>query len=188
MKKKSIGTVAAVLALHAMMLSGCKKEVAVANDPLIVDVSVNKVINTPVGAVAYDSLDLNNDGLAECMLHLLNAGTNKGDVEFRYKSQQIEFAIEKLTPTVVCSIYKSGDITPLSAASYRHAAYAAINNAGYLEGLKSGEGYLAFRFTTGTKYQYGWMRIVLNENFLQLNVTDYAYCLTPDKAIVVGTK
>ncbi|MFN8277337.1 MAG: hypothetical protein U0T84_07635 [Chitinophagales bacterium] len=171
-----------------LILGSCKKETTEADDPNIVYTNLQKSFDGVSGIPSSDSIDLNQDGLTELLVSLANIGGDTGYIILSSYHQDIQFAISKIIPTPIAAVYAKDATPPLSGSAYYPAAYSPYKAGGYREGLLSGEGYLAFRFTTGTKYQYGWMRVSVNSALTQFKILDYAYSLTPDKAIAVGAK
>ncbi|MFN8277338.1 MAG: hypothetical protein U0T84_07640 [Chitinophagales bacterium] len=188
MYRKSLVALVASAALLFVLASGCKKETTEPDDPSIVYNNLQKSIDVVSGITGIDSLDLNSDGLGEAIITMVNIGGDTGYVLMNTFNQDIQFAVSKVAPVPVGALYEKGSTPPLSASSYYPTIYTPLKYSGYREGLLSGEGYLAFRFTTGTKYQYGWMRVSLNSGFTQFKILEYAYSVTPDKAIAVGAK
>ena len=72
--------------------SACKKNEEV-NDPNIADVSYNKLYSVvPGGPPSVDSIDFNNDGLAEVVIQFVNAGADTGLALVAQKSQTFLFS------------------------------------------------------------------------------------------------
>jgi hypothetical protein len=84
--------------------------------------------------------------------------------------------------------FSSGESTPVSSSAYLSTAYPTFKTSGYREGLQSGEAYIAFRFTTGSKFNYGWAKVSVNTGLTEFKLLEYAYNLIPDQTIVVGAK
>ncbi|MFN8310056.1 MAG: hypothetical protein U0T73_08835 [Chitinophagales bacterium] len=187
MKKHVFTTAAAVFAI-VLLFSSCKKETVTPDDPNIVYKSLNKTINTISGAATIDSLDLNNDGVSEIYVQFINSGADTGGVVFTQFAQQIGFVAEGISPAPYAKLFHSGDMTPSSASVYYSTVYPVIKVSGYRLALQSGEGYLAFRFSTGTKFSYGWMKISVNTSLTELKILEYAYSIVPDTPIAVGAK
>lgn len=187
MKKHSLSLLPlAVLATILFAFSACKKEEA--DNPNIIYRSVNKTITCIPGISATDTIDVNNDGLSEMYFIIQNLGADTGIILLNSNSQPSGFAIGTLAPIPIIRVLNDGETTPLSASAYISTAYPTYKASGYREGLLSGEAYIAFRFTTGIKYNYGWMKISLNSAFTELKVIEYAYNLVPDEVIEVGAK
>lgn len=189
MKKAGLKAVPFLLLLVFIVVSGCKKTTQETDDPNITYVNLNKQLGVvPSGPPAIDSIDFNNDGLAELMMVVQNVGADTGYVIFNQKSQGLEMVIGGIVPLPYGRILASGDEIPTSAAQFYQTVYPTYKASGYRLGLLSGEGYLAFRFKTGTKFQYGWMKVSLNAAFTELRVLEYAYSLQYDTPIKVGAK
>jgi hypothetical protein len=187
--KNGILKVTPVLMLIALVtFSACKKSEEV-NDPNIADVSYNKLYSVvPGGPPNFDSIDFNNDGLAELQMEFVNMGVDTGIVMFGQKSQTFQIVMENLTPVPYPRLFNKGDAIPTSSPVYYQMAYISTKISGYRYGVLNGEGYIAFRFSTGTKYQYGWMKVSVNNAFTDFRILEYAYSLKFDTPINVGDK
>ncbi|MBK7150060.1 MAG: hypothetical protein IPH78_14955 [Bacteroidetes bacterium] len=176
----------AVLTTLLLTFSSCKKEES--DNPNIVYRTVNKTITCIPGLSATDTIDVNNDGLSEMYFVIQNLGADTGIILLNSNSQPSGFAVGTLAPIPIIRVLNDGETTPLSASAYMSTAYPTYKASGFREGLLSGDAYIAFRFTTGSKYNYGWMKISLNSAFTELKVIEYAYNLIPDEVIEVGAK
>lgn len=188
MKNNKIAVFFAVVGLGLMTFSSCKKSEA--DDPNITYVSFNKTIDAlQGGAMSIDSFDLNNDGVSEIVIGLRNMGSDTGTIQFSKKSQQFQFVAESLIPEVYVKLYVKDELPSSSSSVYQTAAYISIKVAGYRLGVVDNqERYLAFRFSTGTKYNYGWMKVQMNSAYTQFKIIDYAYNTLYDTPIKVGAK
>lgn len=171
-----------------MTFSACKKTEEV-NDPNITDVNYNKLYEVvPAGPPNIDSIDFNNDGLAELYIQVTNAGADTGVVMFAQKSQTFQLAMQALTPLPSPRLFNKGDDIPTSDPVYYPMSYVSAKISGYRLGVLNGEGYIAFRFSTGTKYQYGWMKISINNAYTEFKIVEYGYSLQYNTPIKVGAK
>ena len=180
-----------VMAFAVILFSSCKKnETATPDDPNIVFVSLNKTITTIVGSAQLDSVDLNRDGLSEFKIIVLNLGSDTGTITLVKNSQPFDLAITSSLPAPYAKLYSKGDTQPSSDVAYNNiGAYASIRVAGYRLGiLDNSDKYLAFRFKTGTKYNYGWMKVNVNSAFTEFKIIEYAYSILPDTPIAVGAE
>ncbi len=176
-----------VLAL--LLFSACKKETTTPDDLNIVHVTLNKPITTVIGGVSLDSIDINRDGLCELVIELRNVAGDSGITAFSTKSQYIELAIEGLLPVPYVKIFNKGESQPISSSAYKFAGYFSIKNTGYRVGIiNNADKYLSFRFRTGTKFNYGWMKVNLNSAYTELKIIDYAYSILPDTPIAIGAE
>jgi hypothetical protein len=187
--KNGILKVTPVLMLIALItFSACKKNEEV-NDPNIADVSYNKLYSVVSGgAPNLDSIDLNNDGIAEIQTQFVNMGGDTGVVMFAQKGQSFQLVLESVSPVPNPRVFSKGEDIPTSSSVYYPMTYVSTKTSGYRYGILNGEGYIAFRFSTGTKYQYGWMKVSVNSAFTEVKVLEYAYSLKFDTAIKVGAK
>ena len=171
-----------------MTFSACKKSEEV-NDPNITDVSYNRLYSVVSGGPpSMDSIDFNNDGLAELQMQFINMGADTGIVMFAQKSQAFQIVLESLSPVPNPRLFSKGDAIPTSNPVYYPMGYISTKTSGYRYGVLNGESYVAFRFSTGTKYQYGWMKVSVNNAFTDFRVLEYAYSLKFDTPINVGDK
>ncbi|MFN8310054.1 MAG: hypothetical protein U0T73_08825 [Chitinophagales bacterium] len=177
-----------IATLMIVLVSSCKKETAVSDDPNIVYKSLNRSWDVPAGTISKDSLDLNNDGQIDLGAAIEYDGGDTGAVVLVGLHQSMEFATASLMPFPYPILYKSGELTPITTASYSDYSYVGIKTHGYRIGLQGGDTYVVFRFTTGTKYQYGWMKLNVNNSFSKLTLVEYGYSLIPETAISVGAK
>ncbi|MFN8310057.1 MAG: hypothetical protein U0T73_08840 [Chitinophagales bacterium] len=185
MKLKMIWCATAILAL---MISSCKKETATPDDPNIYYKSINKELSVPVGGVLVDSIDFNNDGSFDYAFGLINQGADTGGIETSGLHNHFQLACESLAPTPYLLKYSAGQTATTSSSFYSTSCYLQLKTNGIRLGLLDGETYVAFRFTTGTKYQYGWMKIRVNNTCTQFTILEYAYQLVPETAITIGAK
>lgn len=172
-----------------LLFSACKKETTTADDPNIIHVTLNKTISTVMGGAEFDSIDINRDGLCEFILDIQNINADTGIIEIGKKSQYSEVAIAGLVPAPYVKLFTKGEAQPISTSSYNLGAYASIKTAGLRLGiLDNGDKYLAFRFKTGSKFNYGWMKVNVNSAFTELKIIDYAYSILPDTPIAIGAE
>jgi hypothetical protein len=172
-----------------LIFSACKKETTTPDDPNIVHVTINKTLTTFIGGNTVDSIDFNRDGLCELVLVIQNINADTGFIQKGPKSQYIDFAIAGLTPAPYVKLFQKGDVQPTSNSAYDFAPYFSIKTSGYRFGiLDNGDKYLTFRFKTGTKFNYGWMKVNVNSTFTELKIIDYAYSILPDTPIAVGAE
>ncbi len=75
----------------------------------------------------------------------------------------------------------SGGATP-NEIFLAYYAGASMNGGNYL----NQEGCLPLQFKIGTNTHYGWLRISVNANCTAFTIKDFAYEMTPGKAILVG--
>ncbi len=115
------------------------------NDPNIADVSYNKLYSVvPGGPPSVDSIDFNNDGLAEVVIQFVNAGADTGLALFAQKSQTFQVVLQSLTPVpnldclIKVTIFQSDPV-------YYPMTYISTKVSGYRLGVLNGEGYIAFR-------------------------------------------
>ncbi|MFN8316945.1 MAG: hypothetical protein U0T32_10900 [Chitinophagales bacterium] len=180
-----------VMAFAVILFSSCKKnETATPDDPNIVFVSLNKTVTTIVGSIEIDSVDLNRDGLSEVEIAFQNVGSDTGTIIIAKNYQPFDMAITGSFPGPYAKLFTKGETQPNSDAAYnKGGAYASIRTAGYRLGiLDNGDKYLAFRFKTGTKYNYGWMKVNINSAFTEFKLIEYAYSILPDTPIAVGAE
>ncbi|MFN8310060.1 MAG: hypothetical protein U0T73_08855 [Chitinophagales bacterium] len=185
MNKVIYGTIVFAVVI---LLGSCKKTETVTDDPSVVYKSLNKTVNTVSGATGIDSLDLNQDGLSEVLIQFSNMGADTGIIVMSTFEQNIQFALDAVTPAPYPKLFHLGDVPPTSSVVYNNVSYTSVKYSGMRYGLLNGEGYLAFRFTTGSKFQYGWMHVSLNSAFNEFKVLEYAYSLDPDVPVKVGSK
>lgn len=179
----------AVIITVLLFFGSCKKESSVADDPDIYYNKVSRTITGLPGATSLDSIDINADGIYELQIRLNNYGGDTGYVTLDNTRQNIEFNINGgISALYVCTVFTSGQIPPLSGVTYKQNVLPSVKVSGYREGVLNGEGYLAFRFTTGSKYNYGWMRVSVNSSMTEFKILEYAYCNVTDKAIAIGAK
>ena len=171
----------------SLSISSCKKDKETDN-PNIVYYNSGKTISCISGIGASDSVDFNNDGLAELMINVINIGADTGYVILSSATQQSGYALASLVPAPIAKLYAAGETAPLSSATYYPTAYSTFKVSGYREGLLSGEAYIAFRFTTGSKFNYGWAKVSVNSSLTEFKLIEYAYNLIPDQTIEVGAK
>lgn len=180
-----------LITFSLLIFSACKKETVTTtpDDPNIVHVTLNKTFTTFIGGVTEDSIDLNKDGLCEIILGIRNLGADTGVILVRAKSQYIYFAIAGTTPASYVKLFKKGDNQPTSNSAYQFLTYLSFKTAGYRLGiLDNSDKYLAFQFETGTKLNYGWMKVNVNSAFTEIKIIDYAYSILPDTPIVIGAE
>ncbi|MFN8310058.1 MAG: hypothetical protein U0T73_08845 [Chitinophagales bacterium] len=187
MKFKTMAIAIAAIAI-ATGITSCKKETVTPDDPNIMNGSFTKTMTIVPVSAAADSVDLNKDGLTEIQIQFQNTGADTGAVIMAQYHQNIQFVVDGLTPAPYMKIFKQGDAMPTSAGVYQAGAYPSIKVSGYRFGLVNGEGYIVFRFTTGTKYQYGWMKVSINSAYTEFKILDFAYSILPDTPITVGSK
>ncbi len=181
----------AIVALSVILFSSCKKnETATPDDPNIVFVQLNKTVTTIIGSTQLDSIDLNRDGLSELKIEFKNLSNDSGLVSLAKNSQPCEIAITSTVPAPYVKLFTKDETQPSSDAAYNAGgAYASVRIAGYRLGiLDNGDKYLAFRFKTGTKFNYGWMKVNINSGFTEFKLIEYAYSILPDTPIAVGAE
>ncbi|MFN8310055.1 MAG: hypothetical protein U0T73_08830 [Chitinophagales bacterium] len=181
-------TVLSIVVLLAVFYSSCKKEMVATTDPNIVYRSINKTIDIPAGGANVDSIDLNNDGKYDLVFMLLNQGADTGGVQMGGLHDGFEMATAVALPFSYILLHNASQLSAIGTPNYSSATYITYKSDGVRLGLISGEGYLVFRFTTGTKFQYGWMKVGLNTSCTQFRIIEYAYQLLPETAIAVGAK
>ena len=103
-------------------------------------------------------------------------------------SQPADFAIEEIIPAPVVKSFNKGDAAPLTASVYMPSTFASFKTSGFRKGVLNGEAYLAFRFSTAAYYNYGWMRISVNNSLTEFTILEYAYNAIPGKGITIGAK
>ena len=187
MKKMNWILAAAAILILSLGINSCKKDKDTDN-PNIVYYKIDKTITCISGLSTIDTIDFNNDGLAELMINIINVGADTGYVILSTYTQQAGYCVSTITPAPMARTFNAGESTPVSSSAYMSAAYPTFKVSGYREGLQSGEGYVAFRFTTGTKFNYGWAKVSVNAGLTEFKVLEYAYNIIPDQAIVVGAK
>lgn len=176
-----------VLAL--LLFSACKKETTTPDDLNIVHVTLNKPITTVISGVSLDSIDFNRDGLCELVIELRNVSIDTGITSFATKSQYIEMAVEGLMPAPYVKLFNKGESQPISSSAYKFSGCFSIKNTGYRVGIiDNADKYLSFRFKTGTKFNYGWMKVNLNNTYTELKIIEYAYSILPDTPIAIGAE
>ena len=188
MKNRMLNVTSVLMLIALITFSACKKNEEV-NDPNIADVSYNKLYSVvPGGPPSVDSIDFNNDGLAEVAIQFVNAGADTGLVLVAQKSQTFQVVLQSLTPVPNAKLFNKGDDIPTSDPVYYPMTYISTKVSGYRLGVLNGEGYIAFRISTGTKYQYGWMKVSINSAFTEFKILEYAYSLQYNTPIKVGAK
>ena len=106
-----------------MTFSACKKSEEV-NDPNITDVSYNRLYSVVSGGPpSMDSIDFNNDGLAELQMQFINMGADTGIVMFAQKSQAFQIVLESLSPVPNPRLFSKGDAIPTSNPVYYPMGY-----------------------------------------------------------------
>ncbi len=176
-----------VLAL--LLFSACKKENSTPDDPTINYVNLNKTYSVVSGGVPNaDSVDLNGDGTSEFYFLFQNVGSDTGFVQLYQKGQAFEINLGGFTPVPYPKLYNKDEITSTSSSVYYQFAYISMKFNALRLGILNGEQYIAFRFSTGTKFQYGWMKVSMNDAFTDFKIIEYAYSTQYDTPIKVGAK
>jgi hypothetical protein len=176
-----------VLAL--LLFSACKKETSTPDDPTINYVNLNKTYSVVSGGTPnIDSLDINGDGISEFYFLFQNVGADTGLIQFMQKGQSFQINIGGFTPAPYPRLYNKDEMTSTSSAVYYLAPYISLKASGLREGVLNSEQYIAFRFSTGTKFQYGWMKVSVNNAYTDLKIIEYAYSTQYDTPIKVGAK
>ncbi|MFN8310059.1 MAG: hypothetical protein U0T73_08850 [Chitinophagales bacterium] len=188
MKKKTTAWALLIVGLFVALASCTKEKTATPDDPNIVYVNANRSYPMLPAVLYTDSIDLNNDGLCELKMQYENVAGDTGVVEMGQWHQPLQIAVDGNLPYFYAKVYKSGDAMSTSSAIYQSPVYMSIKASGYRLGLVSGEGYFVFRFSTGTKFQYGWMRVSVSSTYNEFKILDYAYSLLPETPIAVGAK
>ncbi len=177
-----------VFVLLSLIVSSCNKDNIETDDPNIIYNATPKTVSIVPSFATFDSLDVNGDGLAEIGIAMTNQGADTGTVLFTSFSQPAGFAIEEITPAPISKSFAKGDSGPVSASVYMTSSYLTFKMSGFRKGLMSGEAYVAFRFTTGALYNYGWMRVGLNSALTEFTIYEYAYNAIPGTGIKIGAK
>jgi hypothetical protein len=173
-----------------VLFSACKKETTEGDDPTINYVNLNKTYQIIFGGgPSIDSIDLNGDGTSELFFVFQNiGGGDTGLIQFIQKSQSFQTNIAGFTPMPYAKLYNKDEITPTSSAVYYQNLYVSIKFNGIRLGILNSEQYIAFRFSTGTKFQYGWMKVSVNNAYTEFKILEYAYSTQYDTPIKVGAK
>jgi hypothetical protein len=174
--------------LVTLVVSSCKKTTTEPDDPNIIYNGTPKTVACLPMFTTFDTLDLNGDGMAEMAFNITNMGGDTGLIQLTSYTQPAGFAIEELVPAPIVKIYNKGDAAPLSASVYLTSPFATFKTSGYRKGLVNGEGYMAFRFTTASNYNYGWMHVSVNNSLTEFTILEYAYNAIPGKGITIGAK
>lgn len=176
--------------LALLLFSACKKETSTPDDPTISYVNLNKTYAVlPGGPPSFDSVDINGDGLCELYIQFQNIGAaDTGALIFQPNSQFFQLAIGGIAPLPYAKLFSSGEATPTSDPLYRQASYVSVKSSSLRYGVISGDAYLAFRFITGAKFQYGWMKVNINNAYTEFKILEYAYSNQYETPINIGAK
>lgn len=177
-----------VVMLMVLTVASCKKETTETDDPNIIYKASPKTITIVPSFSAFDTLDINGDGLGEMGISINNMGGDTGTVMFTTYTQFSSFVLEDIVPFPVVKSLAKDEAIPLSSSAYMASGYLTFKASGFRKGLISGDGYVGFRFTTGSAYNYAWMRVGLNSSLTELTIYEYAYNAIPGTAIKAGAK
>ena len=186
-KKMSLPFLAGIILLFS--LSNCKKEIGIPDDPSITYISASKTFNTFLGSTNVDSFDINGDGKSEFIFYNQSITIDTAIIVI-FTNQNFSFALGSQNPPFV-QVYTLNEVLPTSPSIYTAAFYAYYLSALFgntSNGVFNSEQYLAFRFTTGTKYQYGWMKVSVNKTVTEFKIIEYAYSSEYEKPIKVGAR
>ena len=138
-------------------------------------------------------LDLNNDNTKDFDLRSFN---NTAVEIYTYPNQEAEMLcyLNSLSTNSAAQFFIEGTDTISSQPSYNYLEWVNTFNNGsntakllrYSKYKSETQSYLGLRIKINSQWHYGWVRLIVAENFSNFTVLDYAYNATADTPIKTG--
>lgn len=159
---------------------------------LYVDSILNGLVDDTIISTGYKSFDFNKDRLTDVHFEI---------IDLNKFNQQLPAYLDSMAARVVPvriqildnstygypdALEENAEIGASGNWSQNTSVLGTFMNAGQFQG--QGDKYLAFRFATGSDYNYGWVKLYCSQHNDTLRIIEYAYHLTEGKSIDAGQK